>query len=259
MCYDYGGAWDRHVSANAPLKGQGILNVEYTIDYLIKLGAPPTKIVMGLPFYGRTFVTKLDGNFGDASNDVGFQGPFTRENGFMGYNEICALLSDRKSGWKRSYDPETSQAIATFKNEDTGETRVAVFDSSRSIAHKMKFAMGRNLGGAMVWSIDTDDFHGDCDIDDDTFNDFKPLPGVTLNIPKRYNANYPLLRTINEATVIALDEIAQEAKLPDKDIDNEIPHGDDDGKGAAATQTATFSFIFCALLVFLYKIWVIWI
>lgn len=113
---------------------------------------------MGLPFYGRTFVTKLDGNYGDASNDVGFQGPYTRENGFMGYNEICVLLSDRTSGWKRSYDNDTSQAIAKYKDEETGETRVAVFDSSRSIAHKIKFAMSRNLGGAMIWSIDTGRF-----------------------------------------------------------------------------------------------------
>lgn len=239
MCYDYGGAWDRHISANAPLKGQGTLNVEYTIDYLIKLGAAPTKLVLGLPFYGRTFITMLDGNFGDMASDVGFQGPYTRENGFMGYNEICTLLSDRTSGWKRSYDVELSQAVAKYKDEVTGETRVAVFDSSRSIARKIKFAMGRNLAGAMIWSIDTDDFHGDCDIDEDTFVDFKPLAGVTLNIPKRYNANYPLLRTINEAMVVALDEIAQEAQLPDRDKDNEIPHGDSNehGKGSAAATT----------------------
>lgn len=249
MCYDYGGAWDRHITANAPLKGQGNLNVEHTIDYLIKLGASPTKIVMGLPFYGRTFVTELDGNFGDVSNDVGFQGVYTRENGFMGYNEICVFVSDRTSGWKKSYDTETNQAIAKYKNDETGETRVAVFDSSRSIANKMKFAMSRNLAGAMVWSIDTDDFHGDCDIDDDTFVDFKPIPGVTLNIPKRYNANYPLLRTINEATVLALDEIAQEAQLPDKDKDNEIPHGtEDNGKGTASTTAQTAYFVIVVTL-----------
>lgn len=239
MCYDYGGAWDRSVTANAPLKGQGILNVEYTIDYLIKLGAPPTKLVMGLPFYGRTFITKLDGNFGDIAGDIGFQGVLTRENGFMGYNEICILLSNRTSGWTRSYDEHFSQAVAKYKDESSGETRVAVFDSSRSIARKMKFAMGRNLAGAMVWSIDTDDFHGDCDIDEDTFVDFKPMPGVTLNIPKRYNANYPLLRTINEATVVALDEIQQEAQLPDRDKDNEIPLDDEHGKGIAATHIQT--------------------
>ncbi|XP_031640870.1 probable chitinase 2 isoform X2 [Contarinia nasturtii] len=237
MCYDYGGAWDRRVSANAPLKGQGILNVEYTIDYLIKLGASPTKIVMGLPFYGRTFVVNhLDGNFGDASNEIGFEGPSTREKGFMGYNEICALLTNRTSGWQQSYNIEMSQAIAKYKNAETGEMRIAIYDSSRSIAQKIKFAMSRNLGGAMVWSVDTDDFRGECDIDNDTFIDFKPVPGVDLTIPKRYNANYPLLRTINEATVLALDEISQEAHLPDKDKENEIPHGTNgNDKGNAST------------------------
>lgn len=241
MCYDYGGAWDRRVTANAPLKGQGILNVAYTIDYLIKLGAPPSKLVMGLPFYGRTFITQLNGDFDDVSNDVGFQGVYTRENGFMGYNEICVQLSDRTSGWKKSYDTERNQAIAKFKDEETGETRVAIFDSSRSIANKMKYAMSHNLAGAMIWSVDTDDFHGDCDIDSDTFDDFKDQPGITLSKPKRYNANYPLLRTVNEGIVLSLDEIAQEAKLDHHDKDNEIPHGDDDGNGKGAGTCASFT------------------
>lgn len=198
---------------------------------------------MGLPFYGRTFVTKLDGNFGDASNDDGFAGPYTKQNGFMGYNEICVLLSDRTSGWTKTYDTELSQAVATYKVGETGETRVAVYDSSRSIAHKVKFAMSRNLAGSMVWSIDTDDFHGDCDIDTDTFADFKPMPGVNLSFPLRHNANYPLLRTINEATVVALDEIAQEAKLPDKDKENEIddkPVKDDKGTASSTAQNSYF-------------------
>lgn len=219
------------------------MNVQYTIDYLIKLGASPTKLVVGLPFYGRTFITKLNGNFGDAASDVGFQGVYTKENGFMGYNEICSLLSDRTSGWKRSYSEDMSQAVAKYRDEVTNETRVAVFDSSRSIARKIKFAMSRNLAGAMIWSIDTDDFLGDCDIDTDTFADFKPMPGVTLHIPKRIEANYPLLRTVNEAMVLALAEIAQEARLPDRDRDNEIPHGNDkgsgDGGGAAIPTTVS--------------------
>lgn len=163
----------------------------------------------------------------------------------MGYNEICVLLSDRTSGWKRSYSEDMSQAVAKFRDEVANETRVVVFDSSRSIARKIKFAMSRNLAGVMIWSIDTDDFHGDCDMDEDTFADFKPMPGVTLSIPKRTETNYPLLRTINEAMVVALDEIAQEAKLPARDRDNEIPHGSDNhGEnigGAATTATVTLS------------------
>lgn len=240
MCYDYGGAWDKRITANAPLQSSDMLNVEYTVDYLIKLGAPPEKIVLGLPLYGRTFITNNnDGNFDDPSNDYGFQGNFTRENGFMGYNEVCLLLSNPQSGWKRSWDAGTNEGVARWKNAATGETRVVVYDSTRSMANKVRFAVKRKLGGSMVWSVDTDDFHGDCDIDEDTYNDFKPAAGINLDFPKRYNANYPLLRTINEATVIALDEMAQEAEIINNQPDNEIPHGDDeDGKGHAAHITA---------------------
>lgn len=241
MCYDYGGAWDKRITANAPLKDKGINSITFTIDYLIKLGASPSKIVMGIPFYGRTFITKNNnGNFEDASNDVGFQGVYTRENGFMGYNEICNLITDKSSGWTRFWDDERNQAMAKFKNEELGEMRVVVFDSTRSVANKMRYAMQRGLGGAMVWSIDTDDFLGDCSTDIDTFADFKPGPGVTLTIPKRYNANYPLLRTINEGIVISLDEITLESEIKEKEKENEILHGKDE-KGAASRSLLSFS------------------
>lgn len=249
MCYDYGGAWDKRITANAPLKSDGNMNIEFTIDYLIKLGASPSKIVLGLPFYGRTFITGHDGNFEDPSNEIGFPGIYTRENGFMGYNEICVLLSDKSSGWKRSWDSATGQAVAKLKNPATGETKVVVFDSSRSVANKVRFAMKYNLGGSMVWSVDTDDFLGDCLTDNDVFADFKPAAGVKLNFPKRFNANYPLLRTINEATVVALDEIAMEAAIKDSETENEIPHGNDkDDKGAGDCLSA-FSIPFSMFVV----------
>lgn len=104
---------------------------------------------MGLPFYGRTFVTRLEGNMGDASNEIGFLGDYTRESGFMGYNEICTQLKNRTSGWQRSYDTDLNQAVAKHGDAANGETRVAVYDSSRSIANKVRFAMGHNLAGVM--------------------------------------------------------------------------------------------------------------
>lgn len=229
MCYDYGGSWDRKITANAPLKSDDFLNVEFTIDYLIKMGASPSKIVMGLPFYGRTFITELDGNFGDASSDVGFQGPYTRENGFMGYNELCALLSNPASGWTKSYDVGTQQGVARHHDVDSGETKVAIYDSTRSIAIKTRFAMRHNLAGAMVWSVDTDDFMGDCDIEQGTYAEFGNVAGVLIAIPKRVNTNYPLLRTINEAIIISLDEIRQEDEIKENEKENEIPHGEENG------------------------------
>ena len=51
-------------------------------------------MVLGLPMYGRNFIlTNPDVNdiqFGlTPTLDTGFQGPWTKENGFIGYNEVC--------------------------------------------------------------------------------------------------------------------------------------------------------------------------
>lgn len=238
MCYDYGGSWDKRITANAPLHSEDDLNVETTIKHLIKLGASPSKIVMGVPFYGRTFITNLDGNYGDASVDTAFQGPFTRENGFLGYNEICAMLSNRSSKWTTTWDSGTTQGIARFRDELTGETKVVVYDSTRSIANKMRFAMQNKLAGVMTWSIDTDDFLGDCDVEQETYDDFGGTAGVKLTLPKRVNSNYPLLRTINEGIIIALDEIDQENAIKESEVDNEIPHGDENNGNSANVCSA---------------------
>lgn len=50
--------------------------------------------------------------------------------------------------------------------------------------------MEKNLAGIMVWSVDTDDFQGDCAMTEDN----APL-------------TFPLMRAINKSIVQALEEI----------------------------------------------------
>ena len=60
------------------------------MKYLLKSGASPDKLVLGVQFAGKTF-TLADRNLheiGSASNGTGLQGPYTKENGFLGYNEV---------------------------------------------------------------------------------------------------------------------------------------------------------------------------
>lgn len=200
----------------------------------MKLGAPPSKLVVGLPFYGRTFKTLANGNLNDASDGAGFKGPFTREDGFLGYNEICATLSNKTSGWVRQWDPQTSQVLArSERNVFTQEISVVTYDSSRSIANKVLFAMSKRLAGVMVWSVDTDDFLGICDLDEDTYEDFKKVASA----PKRLSGSYPLLRTINEATLLAVEELATPEVPPDSE--NEIPHGSMADRKNAATAVVS--------------------
>jgi hypothetical protein len=81
---------------------------------------------------------------------------------------------------------------------------------------------------------------------------------VKLNIPKRTEKNYPLLRTLNEAIEITLDEMTQEISL---DVSNEIPSGGGSGsqsnigsqgnepsRGTAIMSSLAFSLTFIAIV-----------
>ena len=61
------------------------------MKYLLKSGASPDKLVLGVQFAGWIF-TLADRNLhevGSPSNGTGLQGPYTQSNGFLGYNEVC--------------------------------------------------------------------------------------------------------------------------------------------------------------------------
>lgn len=59
-------------------------------------GAPAEKLVLALPMYGRTYILmtppeKPDINpIGLPALPNGFRGPYTAQDGFMGYNEVLS-------------------------------------------------------------------------------------------------------------------------------------------------------------------------
>jgi hypothetical protein len=98
-----------------------------------------------------------------------------------------------------------------------------------------------NLAGAMIWSVDTDDFQGDCGPDKNIYADFGGKVKGNLTIPRRSNQNYKLLRTINEAIIVATEELKLEEestdndKGTDNDKDNEIDTDGEKDKGVASS------------------------
>ena len=82
MCYDYHGKWDKKTGHNAPLHSRPtespsdqILNVEYTLAYLLKRGARPEKTVLGVPLYGRAYTlgNTNSNKMGAPAKDTSFQ------------------------------------------------------------------------------------------------------------------------------------------------------------------------------------------
>ncbi|XP_003484989.1 probable chitinase 2 isoform X1 [Bombus impatiens] len=201
MAYDYHGSWDKKVLPNAPLRSGDGLSVMETLNYLLSKGAPANKTILGLPMYGRTYIlaSKLNSSQESPINRTtitnGFKGPYTDQEGFMGYNEICEELVSHKGNWTSGWD-DTSDTPYVI-NDD----HVIVYDNLRSLKAKIEYAMSLELAGVMIWSIDTDDFHGKC------ANLFKDSLNLT-------DMTYPLLRWIN----IVVSENSQ--VISDKDSVN---------------------------------------
>lgn len=62
---------------------------------MLKLGADPQKLIMGIPFYGRPFLRLEEtvnasnpAYLGEKFKKSTFNGPYTQEDGFMAYNEV---------------------------------------------------------------------------------------------------------------------------------------------------------------------------
>ncbi|XP_063834196.1 probable chitinase 2 isoform X1 [Ostrinia nubilalis] len=201
MTYDMHGAWDSVTGHNAPLfisEGESaenestLYNVNNAVQYWLSAGCPPEKLVMGVPFYGRTF------NLSDPSvnapnspsNGAGLAGPYTAESGFIGYNEFCYILQN-ESSWTVQTDNLAKVPYAFL------DYNWVSFDNVESMTAKVEYANSFNLRGIMLWSIETDDFHGLCG-----------------------EGTFPLLNTIN--TVLA--EGSTEARHNNPPGHNNPPH-----------------------------------
>ncbi|XP_032672455.1 probable chitinase 2 [Odontomachus brunneus] len=162
MSFDYHGSWNQKVLPHAPLQAKDGLSVEDTITYLMQIGAPAEKLVLAVPMYGRTYVLitppeNPDVNpIGLMALPIGFRGPYTAQDGFMGYNEICEAQIGNPSDWTTGFDTDSSSAYTINKDH------VIVYDDIKSIEAKMKYIKEKNLAGVKIWSIDTDDFRGRC-------------------------------------------------------------------------------------------------
>ncbi|CAF1397048.1 unnamed protein product [Adineta steineri] len=163
MAYDYHGSWNAYTGFNSPLyprsseKGdKRLLNQQATVDTWIEGGCPPSKLVLGLGMYGRTFKLKQKKNgdtkpYGPAKG-AGLPGNFTASNGFLSYYEICDLIKKQK--WHTEYDKEQQVPFA-YKDDQW-----VSFDNQESIEKKCHYVAERRLAGAMIWSLDFDDFTG---------------------------------------------------------------------------------------------------
>ncbi|KAG5871545.1 hypothetical protein JTB14_035515 [Gonioctena quinquepunctata] len=164
MVYDFHGHFEPWVGHGSPLHASSLdyangrnstLTVATGIEYWLYKGADPAKINLGIASYGRVFTLADPNNTQLYAPTLGggLPGPYTNQTGFLGYNEICEYHLD----WTYYWDDE--QKVP----HRVGDIDQWVgYEDIKSVGYKVEFALAKNLGGFMMWALDTDDFTGTC-------------------------------------------------------------------------------------------------
>ncbi|KAG7128383.1 Endochitinase 1 like protein [Verticillium longisporum] len=147
MAYDYAGSWDSNAGHQAnlypnpgnPAATPFSTNAALT-DYLAA-GVPSSKIVMGMPIYGRAF-ENTDG-LGRPFSGIG-QGSW--ENGVWDYKDLP------RPGATELYD-DVAQASYSYDNKSR---KLISYDTVDVIKNKVSYLKQKGLGGSMFWGASGD-------------------------------------------------------------------------------------------------------
>ncbi len=148
MAYDYSGAWDTITGHQANLypstsnPNSTPFSTDRAINDYMSAGVPASKIVMGMPVYGRSFeATALP--VGSAYSGVG-SGSW--ENGVWDYKALpkagAVEYLDAATGASYSYDPVAQELIS--------------YDTVPAVLGKTSYITQKGLLGAMFWEASAD-------------------------------------------------------------------------------------------------------
>lgn len=177
------------------LESRNIHDLEHVITRLIELGLSSTKILIEVNFGGPEFHFPLgfsedSTNFISIINDSGY---------------ICFKILFR------NYNIIFNSVVGVGVAEDEDKSHILLFENSRVIANKMRFAIKKKLGGTFINRFELDDNQNRCnELNNDTYDDYNSLvTGVT----KRTHGNSFFANILNEAIIVALNEIDQENNI----------------------------------------------
>ncbi|MBX3275533.1 MAG: glycoside hydrolase family 18 protein [Sandaracinaceae bacterium] len=157
MTYDFNGAWGTHTGFNAPMRRypgdpspEGF-DVDSAVRAYLAGGVPPERLVLGVPFYGRTFA----GAAGADGLGQPFRGPAdgTWERGVVDWHDVRANYLPRMTRhWH-------AQARVPWLHDPSTGTFVS-YDDAESLRIKRDYARELGLGGVMIWEMSSDDRDG---------------------------------------------------------------------------------------------------
>ncbi|XP_021945877.1 chitinase-3-like protein 1 [Folsomia candida] len=164
MTYDFHGGWESYTHHNSPMDAipevdtgnNTWLNAKSAIDHWITRGCPPEKLILGMGTYGRgwTLNDASENGFYAPANQPIEAGPYTREPGIWGFNEVLEKFAQEPGQWTIVRNEFVAAPYAF------NQRKWISYDDVESINGRVSYVLDKGLGGGMFWSIETDDFHG---------------------------------------------------------------------------------------------------
>ncbi|XP_071150096.1 chitotriosidase-1-like [Mytilus edulis] len=157
FAFDYFGSWSKVSGFTGSLFSRlsdptysPELSQSWTIQYWMKKGAPPEKLVMGTTATALALTLKSSSNHNIGAPVINstIVGPVRKMRGQLSYSELC---DKRLSG---IWDDEQKYTYAYSGNQ------WFAYNTKRSMIEKVKYAKAMGLGGIMFWTYDLDDFTG---------------------------------------------------------------------------------------------------
>jgi chitinase len=142
MTYDYHGTWSDHSGHNAPLYAWGgdtCGSLDQTFLYARSRQVPLGKLLVGVPFFGRSF------------DCGGLSLPFTESQGWD-YKVIADLPA---AEWTRVWD---DVAQVPYKRRTDG-TMIITYDDLSSVSLKCQYVKDKLSAGVIIWEL-SEDYRG---------------------------------------------------------------------------------------------------
>ncbi|MEO8473665.1 MAG: glycoside hydrolase family 18 protein [Chryseolinea sp.] len=122
-------------------------STDNAVQYLLKLGVPANKLVIGAAFYGRMWE-----NVSPTRDGLYQSGKFKKG---MNFNTFKTEISST-NGWKMMWDDVTKAPYAYNADKKLFFT----YDDRKSMDLKTKYAIDHKLNGIMFWEITNDTVSG---------------------------------------------------------------------------------------------------
>jgi GH18 family chitinase len=159
-----------------PSERNAEFNVDFQVNDLLKRGVPATKIVLGIPAFGRVWKIEEDSTLTGVPpvTSIGGadEGAQSKVSGLYSYPEICGKLPNpsnkdlkgENGPIRKVGDPSKRFGSYAYRLPDK-DSKYGVwisYEDPDTAGNKAAYIRAKGMGGVSIWDLSLDDFRGAC-------------------------------------------------------------------------------------------------